>query len=58
MYIYIYVYVCVCVSLCNPMDTRGKLGVHNTFRRCSMTTSGNLVCFQLTSCVLGVRVYL
>ena len=49
---------CVCVSLCNPMDTRGKLGVHKTLRRRSMTTSGNLVCFQLTSCVLGVRVYL
>ena len=48
-----YMYICLYVSLCNSIGTGGRLGVHKTFRRCSMTTCGRLVCFQHTSCVWG-----
>ena len=42
------------MSLCNPLGTEGRLGVHNTFRNRSMTTYGRLVCFQNTYCIVGV----
>ena len=53
-----YMYICICVSLCNPLDTGSRLGVHKTFRKRSVTTYEHLVCFQYTSCAVGVRFYL
>ena len=52
-----YMYICIYVSLCTPLGTGGRLSVHKTFRRHSMTTCGRLVCFQHTSCVLSVRFF-
>ena len=54
-FLYVYMYLSVSVQ---PTCTGGRLGVHKTFRRRSMTTYGRLVCFQDMLCVVGVRFYL
>ena len=47
-------YICIYVSLCNPLATGDRLGMHKTLRRRSMTTCGLLLCFQGMSCVVGI----
>ena len=54
-FLYLYMYLCVSVP---PPETGDRLAVQKTFRRRSMTTYGCLVCFQHTSCVVGVIFYL
>ena len=54
-FLYVYMYPSVSVQ---PPGTGGRLGVHRTFRRRSMTTYGRLMCFQHTSSIAGVRFYL
>ena len=54
-FLYLYMYLCVSVP---PPETGGRLAVQKTFRRRSMTTYGCLVCFQHTSCAVGVIFYL
>ena len=54
-FLYLYMYLCVSAP---PPETGGRLAVQKTFRRRSMTTYGCLVCFQHTSCVVGVIFYL
>ena len=48
-FLYLYIHLCVSVP---------PQAVQKTFRRCSMTTYGCLVCFQHTPCVVGVIFYL
>ena len=58
-YCYYTLFICIYVSVSvQPTCTGGRLGVHKTFRRRSVTTYGRLVCFQDTLCVVGVRFYL
>ena len=45
--IFITHFLYVWVSLYNPLSTGGRLGVHKTFRRRSVTTCGRLLRFQV-----------